>query len=235
MNGTSVYILGRELARDLLTIPALSQDDCVLLRQESARLFLWDSIFYIKKSARPALNFALDRCGIKDQQPKALRRNLDAILAAQKSTYIYHEIGELKDTVFERGLWREIIAAFPYSPVEYLARAVKDLLADTNDYGTLRHIIRERKTASLGFYVAFLEGLTKEYFPELPAAFQLFMQTDDWSIIEQAVSSGYKTATKHAGLILDLYREGVHKDDLKWAEAQIQKGLLGKYTKKKEV
>ena len=49
-HGTPVYTLDRELARDLLTIPALSQNDCVLLRQEPARLFLWDSIFYIKKS-----------------------------------------------------------------------------------------------------------------------------------------------------------------------------------------
>jgi Family of unknown function (DUF6866) N-terminal domain/Family of unknown function (DUF6866) C-terminal domain len=225
---TPIYILGRELARDLLTIPALSQNDCVLLRQESARLFLWDSIFYIKKSARPALKFALDSCGIKDQQPKALRRKLAAILAAQKATYIYHEIGELKDTVFDRGLWREIIAAFPFSPAEYLARAVKDLLADTNDYGTLHHIVRERKTAALGFYAAFLDGLLKEFFPELPTALQEFTQTKDWRLIERAVSSGHRTAIKHAGLIMDLYREGVCKNDLKWAEIQIQKRLLGK-------
>jgi hypothetical protein len=229
---TPVYILGRELARDLLTIPALSQDDCVLLRQDSARLFLWDSISYIKKSARPALNFALDRCGIKDRQPNALRRSLDDILAVLKTTYIYHEIGELKDTVFDRALWREIIAAFPFSPAEYLARAVKDLLADTNDFGTLHHIVRQRKTAALAFYVAFLDGLLKEFFQELPAAFEEFTKTDDWDTIEQALAGGYQTATRHAGLIMDLYREGVAKNDLKWAEAQIQKRLLGKYIKK---
>ena len=231
IDGTTIYILERELARDLLTIPALSQDDCVLLRQDSARLFLWDSIFYIKKSARAALNFALDRCGIKAQEPKALRRNLADILAAQKATYIYHEIGELKDTVFDRAIWREIIAAFPYSPVEYLARAVKDLLADTNDFGTLHFIIKERKVASLAFYIAFLDGLVKEFLPELPASFQEFTQTRDWSIIDQAVSSGYQTATKHARLITDLYQEGIRKNDLKWAEEQIQKRLLGKYRK----
>jgi hypothetical protein len=226
---TPIYSLNRELARDLLTIPALSQNDCVLLRQESAGLFLWDSIFYIKKSARPALNFALDSCGIKDRQPKALRRHLADILAVQKANYIYHEVGELKDTVFDRALWREIIAAFPYSPAEYLARAVKDLLADTNDHGTLQHIVKERSSTLLAFYVAFLDGLAKEFFPELPTAFQEFMQTDDWSIIEQALSSGYKTAAKHAGIIMDLYREGICKNDLKWAEKQIQKRLLGKY------
>jgi hypothetical protein len=234
IGGNPIYTLDRELARDLLTIPALSQDNCVLLRQNSARLFLWDNIFYIKKSARPALSFALASCGLKDHQPRALRRHLKTILAAQKTTYIYHEIGELHEAVFDRDLWREIIAAFPYSPVEYLARAVKDLLADTNEYGTLQHIINERATASLAFYVAFLDGLPHEFFPEIQASFQEFTRTKDWNLIVAAVSDGYTTATRHAGLIMDLYRKGIRKNDLKWAEAQIQKSLLGKYIKKKE-
>jgi hypothetical protein len=228
LSGNAIYTLGRELARDLLTIPALTQEDCVILRQESARLFIWDSIFYIKKSARPALKFALDSCGLKNQEPKALQPHLTTILAALKESYIYHEIGELHDIDFDRDTWREIIAAFPYSPVEYLARAVKDLLADTNDHGTLRYIVKERKTASLAFYAAFLDGLAKEFFPELLTAFQNFTQTRDWGIIDQAVSRGYDTAKKHADLITDLYQEGVRKNDKKWAESEIQKQLLGK-------
>jgi len=95
INGTTVYTLDRELARDLLTIPALSQDDHIILRQDAAKLYLWDNIFYIKKSSRPALSFALESCGIKDRQPRALRKHLAGILAAQKETYIYHEIGEI--------------------------------------------------------------------------------------------------------------------------------------------
>lgn len=233
LNGTTVYTLDRELARDLLTIPALSQDDYVILRQDSAKLYLWDNIFYIKKSARPALRFALESCGIKDQQPKALRSRLAGILAAQKETYIYHEVGEIHDTVFDRDLWREIIAAFPFSPVEYLVRAVKDLLADTNAHGSLQHIVRQRNTAALAFFVAFQDGLPKEFFPEITTSFQKFAQTKDWRIIDQAVSSGYRSAKKHAGLIMDLYREGIRKNDLKWAEKQIQKRLLGKYMKRK--
>ena len=233
VNGTRIYTLDHELARDLLTIPALSQDGHVILRQDSAKFYIWDSIFYIRKSARPALRIALESCGIKDHQPRALRRRLAAILKIQKETYIYHEIGEIHDTVFDRKLWREIIAAFPFSPVEYLARAVKDLLADTNEYGTLQHIIRQRNTAALAFYVAFLDGLPKEFFPELPAAFQQFAREQDWRIIERAVSAGYRTAAKNAGLVMELYREGIHRDDLKWAEKQIQKRLLGKYMKKK--
>jgi hypothetical protein len=228
LDESMVFTLGRERARDLLTIPALTQDDCVLLRQESAKLFVWDSIFYIKKSARPALQFALDSCGLKNHEPKALQTHLTTIMAVLKDSYIYHEIGELRDTAFDRKIWREVIAAFPYSPVEYLARAVKDLLADTNDWGTLRHITKNHKTASLAFYAAFLDGLGKELFPELPASFKDFTSTGDWDTIDQAVSSGYNKAKKHAALITDLYLEGVRKNDKKWAEMEIQKRLLGK-------
>ena len=80
--------------------------------------------------------------------------------------------------------------------------------------------------------MAFLDGLHKEFFPELPAAFQEFSQAENWNIIDQAVSSGHQTAVRQAGLIIAIYREGIRKNDLKWAEHQIQKHLLGKYVNK---
>ena len=230
-NGDIVYTLAREMARDLLTIPALTQDGCVLLRQECARYFIWDKIFYINKSGRPALRFALDRCGLKTQQPKAVQRHLTGIVAAQKEIYIYHEIGELHDTVFEGDTWRQIIAAFPASPVEHLARAIKDLAADTNAFGTLQHIIKNRQAVSLAFYVAFLEGLVRAFFPELPVAFEQFMRTGDWEIIDHAVARGYRTAVDHAQLITEFYQAGMRKKDLPSAAKQIQQRLLGKYMK----
>ena len=226
VRGYSVYTLGHELARDLLTIPALTQDSFVLLRKESASMFLWDQLLYIKKSGRDALKFALQNCGLKDQHPKTLRCNLDKIFAAQQETYIYHEIGEIKDTVFERGLWREVIAAFPHTAVELLARAVKDLLADTNKYGTLRYFIQTRKTASLAFYVAFFDGLAKALFPELGAGFQEFTQTRNWRVIENAVGTGYNTAKHYAEEIIQIYQAGKRKNDPAWAKAEIEKNLL---------
>jgi hypothetical protein len=226
-NGYRVYTLGRELARDLLTIPAMSQNDSVLLRQESAHLFLWDQIFYIKKSGRPALHLALEHLGITEKDPTALRRHLADIFAVVKKIYIYHELGELQDKTFDRASWREMVAAFPFSPVEFIARALKDLLADTSEYGTLHHIIQERQTAGLAFYVAFLDGLAKEFFPEITIAFQEFISSGDWRVIEKAVSEGYQNARNYTGLILDIFREAKREDNLPWAETEIQKRLLG--------
>ena len=231
-NGYRVYTLGRELARDLLTIPAMSQNDSVLLRQDSAHLFLWDQMFYIKKSGRPALHFALEHLGITEKEPETLRQRLPEIFAVVKDIYIYHELGELRDTTFDRDSWREMVAAFPFSPVEFIARALKDLLADTSKYGTLHHIIQERQTAGLAFYVAFIDGLAKEFFPQITIAFQEFINSEDWHLIERAVADGYQTAKSHTILILDIYHEGLKKENLQWAEKEIQKQILGKYIKK---
>ena len=226
IDGCMVYILGRELARDLLTIPALCQDKCVIIRNECAKLFLWNNIFFMKKSGRDALRFALENYGLETQDVETLRNNLSRISAAEVETYIYHELGELQDKIFDRNTWREIIATFPHSPIELLARSVKDLLADTNETGTLRHIMRERKTASLGFYVAFLDGLTKELFPEPVEAFRDFSQTRDWRLIEQAISAGYNTAQYYARAISSIYQRGKEKNDMKWAESEMEKSLL---------
>ncbi|MDY6837433.1 MAG: hypothetical protein SWH78_05615 [Thermodesulfobacteriota bacterium] len=226
VDGHPVYTLGRELARDLFTIPALTQDDCVIVRRQSATLFLWDQIIYIKESGRHALRFAMENCGLKEGDPKELQQGLATIFDAQRETYIYHEIGELRDTVFDRDLWREVIAAYPHTPVELLARAVKDLLADTNDAGALAHIIREGKEASLGFYVAFIDGLAKENFPELRVAFQEFTETGNWQVIEQAVSHGHHRARKQAAFIMETYLKGKEKNEKEWAKAEIENRLI---------
>jgi hypothetical protein len=219
-----------ELARDLLTLPALSQDNCILLRRESGRLFLWDQIFYIKQSGRPALNFALAACGIKDRDVKALQRSLSTIYQIQRETYIYHEIGEIRDTVFDTDIWRQVIAAFPQTPVELLTRTVKDLLADTNEYGPLQHIIKERHTALLALYVAFLDGLTKELFPEMGTAFLEFANTRNWHVIEQAVTIGYNTAKGYAQEIICIFLKGKQKKDMIWAQNKIEKHLMNRVT-----
>jgi len=226
IDGYTVYTLGRELARDLLTTPALSQNNCIVVRQESAKLFLWDLILFTKKSGQEALHFGLANYGLKRRDSKAVHRNLARIAAAETEIFMYHEFGELRDTALEPTLWREIVATFPHTPIELLARSIKDFLADTNQYGTLRHIVGNRKAASLGFYVAFLDGLRKELFPELPVAFKEFARTLNWHIIEEAIAAGYETAKSLAQSLSSIFQKGKVKNDMTWVERKIEKRLL---------
>ena len=227
-NGYTVYTLGRELARDLLTLPALTQEQQILLRTDSARLVMWDQMTYIKKSGRPALRFALEHCGLKKHSPEALQHHLPILLAAQKDNYIYHEIGELSDSTFDPNIWRELIAAFPHSPIELLARGLKDLLADTHPSGTLNHLIENRKFAGLGFYTAFLDGMLKELFPQLRNAFIDFTETGNWRIIKAAAGEGYQHAKKATGEMIELYQTGKTKKQQGWAKKQIEERLLNR-------
>jgi hypothetical protein len=128
--------------------------------------------------------------------------------------------------VFERAIWREVIATFPHTPVELLARTAKDMLADTNEHGRLRHITRQERTASLALYVAFLDGLRKELFPELGEAFRQFAKTGNWRLVEEARTSGYATARHHAQLIARIFREGREAHTMEWVEKEIRAQLL---------
>jgi hypothetical protein len=226
IDGHRIYILGRELARDLLTTPALSQNKRILIRRQSAKFFLWDNIFFIKKSGRQALNFALESYGLKEPYLADLHHHLEKIFDDEIGTYIYHELGEIKDTIFDRTIWQEVIAALPNTPVELLVRAVKDLLADTNEYGTLRYITSNRKAASLALYIAFLDGIRKLLFPELTAAFKEFAITRNWMVIEQAVLKGFSTAKHYAETICSIYTAGKQDKDVSWARSEIEKRLL---------
>lgn len=226
MDGHAVYILGREQARDLLTLPALVQDQSILIRKESGILFFWDKIFFINDSGRKALGFALKGHGIDPRDHKALQKNLRKLFSAEIGRYVHHELGEIKDPVFDRDLWREIVATFPHSAIELIARTLKDLLADTTDHGTLKYIIRQRNGTSLAFYVAFLDGLAKKLFCQLDDAFPEFSRTHNWRLIEETVSDGYRTFTKHAERMSAIFREGRKKKDMDWTARQMEKHML---------
>jgi hypothetical protein len=222
IDNINVFVLGQELARDLLTLPALSQDGQVLFRKDSAKLFFWDQLFYLKKSGQPFLWYALKKCGIEKADPKSLKQHLISLLELYQDTYIYHELGEIKDTDFDKDIWREIIGAYPHSIVEYFTRTIKDLLADTNAYGTLPHIIREHKDISLGLYAAFSDGLARSLFPELRASFTHFSKSGDWEEIKKAVSAGYDKARRGKDMIIDLYHQGLNREDSQWIEKQLE-------------
>jgi len=221
-----VLQLGKELARDLLTLPAMSRDGVIVLRAEAARMYLWDQIQYLKKSGKPYLQYALELCGVTENSQGTLRRVLPVLFEAQTETYIHHEVGEMTDQVFDRDTWQQIIADYPHTPVELLARAVKDLLADTSENGTLQYLVKSRKTVSLALYAAFLDGLGREFFPEFRPAFSRYMERGDMAAVIQAVAIGYRNARTMAQDIIQLYRSEKDKKGKTWVAEEIRRRYL---------
>ncbi len=193
INGCRAVILGREKARELSAPFAMTRDNTIYFRQEPFRFYLWDQIQEMRPSGREALLFALGRYGFLGQDnsldPARLRDGFDLLAEEEMEVYLRHEVGEMQPGPLSGGILKKIIVAFPASPVELLARGLKDILADTHPQGMLGYIIANRREASLGFYASFLDGLRKKLFIEIRPACQRFMKNRDWQEIDTARQS----------------------------------------------
>lgn len=208
VEGHTVWHLGREVARDLLTLPAFSQDNQIVLRGDAGRMFLWDQIMYINKAGRRPLALTLQTCGLPNAEPESIRRHMETILDVQQTIYLWHEVGELEEQAFDRELWRQIISDYPHSVVEMFVRTLKDILADTGDNGTLSFIVAHRYTAALGLYMAFVKGLFPLLCGEFVCAFDRFLNDPQWEILACAKDTIRQKTTALTERTIEIYREG---------------------------
>lgn len=189
VEGCPVVILGRERVRELSSPFAMLQDGNITIRRDPLRFFFWDQIQEIRSSSKASLHHALGQYGILSDgrlDHQSFRNRLDTIVDGEIPMFIYHEVGEMLQESFDSDTLRRIIATYPDSAIVFVARAVKDVLADTHPKGMVSFIIRERREASLGFYAGFLAGLRRVLFPEIVGAFDCFLKNRDWVLIEQA-------------------------------------------------
>ena len=116
-----------------------------------------------------------------------------------------------------------MIVNLPRSRAEFLARAVKDLLADS--LSTLPGLIENYNPASLHFYAANLVAMRKELFPSFHNAYQVWAKTDDIKPLKTLVAKGVQHWLKVANEMLHYYK--INKDlDLEKLENLVQKHAL---------
>ena len=195
VEGCPVIILGKELVREMASPFAMSQDGRIIIRTEPLRTFFWDQIQELRSSCRSSLRFALDSYGLLsdgqlDQQ--RFREQLDTIVATEMHLFIAHEVGEILQGPATSESLRLLISHFPGSVMEFVGRAIKDILADTHPQGLIAAIIGRQRTSSLAFYLGFMDGLRARLFPELDSAWPMFLADRDWRHIEQARHSCYQ-------------------------------------------
>ena len=185
-----VFILGKEKARELSSPFAMFQDGVIYIRKEPMRFFFWDQIQEINPSCRVPMQQALATYGLMKEGGSLDREKLialfDDIIEEELEIFIYHEVGESQENLLDSQVLKKIIAAYPASALELLARAVKDILADTHPKGLLNHIVTRKKKSSLGFYMSFLDGMRKHLCPELNEASKEFWDSGNWSLLQKA-------------------------------------------------
>lgn len=216
----TMYVAADECARDLTAPPAMTQGKNVFIRREALRRYLWEKFTEWQwHEHENAMSRAIAFYDFEQDVDKALDKMTDNELEA----VALHEIGEFIASQEVGEQWREMIISLPRSRAEFMARAVKDLLADC--LSTLPGLIENYNPASLHFYAANLVATRKELFPSFQPAYQAWLDSEDLQPLKTLVAKGTQHWFKLAKDMLNLYQQD-ENIDLNKLEALVQNSVL---------
>ena len=215
-DGLKVCIVDHELSRDIFSAPLMRQGDRIIARRQSMATLLWDEVLELRGSTCKALAFAFAQYGLDLHRLRKFPVNqipkFYEVVDSELKTWVHHETGEANVDAFPEDTWQRMVSEQANTLVEVFVRAVRDLLADTHPLGVLGHIVREKKSSSLGFYIAFMRPLTKALYPEIIPAVNDFMNSPDWTGIEKVRLSGYNRGHELALRLVDIYQSETGHD-----------------------
>jgi hypothetical protein len=184
-DGVRVLVCGREHARDIAAIPGALQGDTIHVRRDALRRWLWEKVeLWRSRGHDGALARAIDCAGIGPGGATAFEQ----LVETETETLILHELGEARAARLLGPAWEDMLAALPDRRAELLARAVRDNLADC--LSTLPALLEADARASIHFYFSQLEGMRRELFPALAAAYRDWCDSGARGALRRAIASG---------------------------------------------
>jgi len=180
----TVFISGKEYARDMAAPAAMSQENNIFIRRESLRRVIWE----ILDDARVAgLDNPLTRAMSFYDFDGDAEEALYQMTEAEIDYVIEHEIGEVKAGKILAENWNEMLASLARTQAEIMLRAIRDHLADSiTTLPALLENNRENKSeASLHFYFGNMTAMRKHLAPSLIEAYQQWHEKGDLKALEE--------------------------------------------------
>jgi hypothetical protein len=196
--GVTVWVAGRELARDLMAPAAMCQGDRIYIRQESFRRLLWEKLESWRWH-KP--DNALGRAFAYYDFENNLEPALDQMVEKELNTVLLHEQGEHLAGLELGEAWNALLSALGHSPAELMARAIRDHWADCRI--TLPVLLEREDAASIHFYLGGLSGIRQELFPRLKKAYEQWHASNDWLHLKRCVEEGEAHWSALAKTLLD--------------------------------
>ena len=182
-DGFTVLVSDCEYARELAAPPAMLQGDTIYVRAESARRFVWEKIDETQWHRQDsAMQRALDAYGFTPADGTA---TLERMTADAIDIMVAHELGEGQAGRALGADWSKMLSNLQRSRAEAVARAVRDHLADC--LSTVPMLVARAEAPALHFYFANVDGVRKELFPELHAAYRQWLSDRDFTAIGTVV------------------------------------------------
>lgn len=205
LEGKTVFVAGRELARDITAPPAMTRGSNVFVRSESLRRMIWEKVeeWQWKKEADHPVAHLVKAYRFDE----GIESALDRLTEDEIDTLVLHELGEIEAGGRLGPAWERMLSEAGRTPLELVARAVRDHLADC--LVTLPRLLARDDPAALYFYMANLTGMRRELFPLLKDANRTWLREGKIEPLLDAVERGRGHWEAVGRRLLDDYqREG---------------------------
>lgn len=175
----TIYISGREYARDMAAPAAMAQEHRIFIRRESLRRVIWEILDDARVNGLDNPLTRAMRYYVFDQDAETA---LNTMAEAEIDYVIQHEIGEVKAGKILGDVWNTMLNALARKQAEIMLRAIRDHLADS--ITTLPALLRDNKPASLHFYFGNMTAMRKHLAPALMEAYEHWHKNDDLSQLQ---------------------------------------------------
>lgn len=208
----NAYYINKEYARDLFNVSGMLQENNILIRLEQLRVVLWEMFleFKCKKDSFIANIFSGSGIGPEDDINDEFEIKLDNLALKYSDIILNHELGEAFESADE---WLSIILRIQDRKAEYFLRGLKDMIADTSEYGTLKKLIDSEDIAGLAFYIALADFYHKSLCPELKKVLASLQYTADWGLLDSIRQKVYARCISLKNKILDANRKSRNENE----------------------
>ena len=210
----TVFISGKEYARDMAAPAAMAQENNIFIRRESLRRVIWE----ILDDARVAgldnpLTRAMSFYDFEGDAEEALNKMTEA----EVGYVIEHEIGEVKAGKILGDVWNDMTVKFARTQAETMLRAIRDHLADS--ITTLPALLtanegKNKKEASLHFYFGNMTAMRKHLAPSLMEAYQTWYETGDLKALEEVSNRSQAHWQALAEKVAGLYSASANTEEI---------------------
>ncbi len=163
----TIYLSGREYARELSAPPAMTRGSRIFVRRESLARMLWEAVEEWRWQRRPgAMQRVVEHYGF-DADPDAA---LAALLDDQVELVLLHEKGEhLAGRVLDDG-YDAMLDSVAGTAGEHVVRGVRDCLADC--LSVLPAIVAASRPELFHGYIALMTPLRRQLMPAVVRAWR---------------------------------------------------------------
>lgn len=181
----TLYIAGKEYARDMSAPAAMSQQHNIYIRKESFRRLLWEKLETWRWN-KP--DNALGRAFACYDCDKQLDNALKQMTEVEIDNVILHEHGEILAGEHLGEKWQTLLFSLPHSKAAIMVRAIRDHLADS--LTTLPALLKNNSAPSWHFYFGNLNNMRKDLYPALIDGYNEWYQSGSLSKITNVIEQG---------------------------------------------